>query len=298
MPMRLDKRVADQFGLSRRGALEAVRRGQIDVCGQTCLEPGREIEPDMSLAYNPSRPRPETAARRLKVLYEDPYILIVDKAAGVLTQPTPHRERDTLLERAGRYLTRTRKAASPFVGIVHRIDKSTSGVILLVCSPKALRPFQGMFRTHAIERSYLAVVEGSVRPPRGTFDWSLVEDRGDGRRGVARHHDQGLTAITHYEEIEQFGGTASLLACRLETGRTHQIRIHLAEAGHPIVGDLVYRSKTGAPFPVAFPRQALHAQALGFVHPMTGQALRIEAPLPSDLNELIAALRDRSHTRP
>jgi len=296
--MRLDKRVAHEFGLSRRGALEAVRRGQVDVCGQTCLEPGRDIKSDASLAYNPGRPRTETSACRLTVLYEDPYVLIVDKPAGVLTQPTPERERDTLLERAGRYLARTRKLGSPFVGIVHRIDKRTSGVILLVCSPKALRPFQGLFRTHAIERSYLAVVEGSVQPPRGTFDWPLVSDRGDGRRGAVRRHDQGLTAITHYEEIEQFGGTATLVACRLETGRTHQIRIHLAEAGYPIVGDFVYRPKTRAPFPMAFPRQALHAHSLGFVHPMTGQTLRIEAPLPSDLSELIAALRDRSSTRP
>jgi 23S rRNA pseudouridine1911/1915/1917 synthase len=296
--MRLDKRVADQFGLSRRGARQAIWRGQVDVAGQTCLEPGQEIEPDTVVSYVPNRPRPEIATRRLRVLYEDHEILIVDKPAGVLTQPTPDRQRDTLLERAGRYLMRTRGVKSPYIGIVHRIDQDTSGVVLLVCSPKALRPFQALFRAHAIERSYLAVVEGSVRPPRGTFDWSLVEDRGDGRRGVARHHLHGLTAITHYEEIEPFGGTATLLACRLETGRTHQIRIHLAEAGHPIVGDLVYRSKTGAPFPVAFGRQALHAHALGFVHPMTGQTLRIEAPLPSDLNELIAALRDRSRTRP
>jgi 23S rRNA pseudouridine1911/1915/1917 synthase len=292
--MRLDKRVAQQFGLSRRGALEAVRRGHVDLFGQTCLEPGREIAPDAIVAYNPDRPRPETSARRLRVLHEDPYVLIVDKPAGVLAQPTPDRERDTLLERAGRYLARTRKLARPFIGFVHRIDKSTSGVICLVCAAKALRPFQELFRTHAIERSYLAVVEGSVQAPSGTFDWPIVADRGDGRRGVARQRDEGVTAITHYEVIEQLGGTATLLDCRLETGRTHQIRIHLAEAGHPIVGDLVYRAKTRAPFPLAFPRQALHSQALGFVHPMTGQALRIEAPLPRDLTDLIAALRGRA----
>ena len=161
---------------------------------------------------------------------------------------------------------------------------------------QALRPFQALFRTHAIERSYLAVVEGLVGPPRGTFDWPLVADRGDGRRGVARRHEHGVAAITHYEEIEHFGGTATLLACRLETGRTHQIRIHLAQAGHPIVGDPVYRSKTRAAFPVPFPRQALHAHTLSFVHPMNGEARRIEAPLPRDLDDLIAALRDRSNT--
>jgi 23S rRNA pseudouridine1911/1915/1917 synthase len=294
--MRLDKRVAQQFGLSRRSAFDAVRRGQVDVCGKTCLEPGREVTQESSVAYNPDRPRPETSARRLIVLYEDPHILIVDKPAGVLTQPTPDRERDTLLERAGVYLRRTRKAARSFVGIVHRIDKNTSGAVLLVCSPKALRPFQEIFRTHAVERWYLAVVEGPVRPPSGTLDWPLVAERGDGRRGIARRGKHGLAAITHYQEVEQFGGTATLLACRLETGRTHQIRIHLAEAGFPIVGDAVYRSKTRAPFPMTFPRQALHAHTLGFVHPITGQAVLVEAPLPPDLNELIAALRDRMNT--
>jgi 23S rRNA pseudouridine1911/1915/1917 synthase len=291
--MRLDQSVAKRFGLSRRGAREAVWRGQVDVAGQTCLEPGLEIDPDAPLRYRPSRPRPETAVRRLRVLYEDEHILVVDKPAGVLTQPTPERERDTLLERAGRYLMRVRGAKRPYVGIVHRIDRDTSGVVLLVCSPRALRPFQLMFRTHSVERSYVAVVEGAIEPVRGTIDRPLVVDRGDGRRGSSARAGLGSRAITHYELIERFGGTAALLACRLETGRTHQIRIHLAESGHPVVGDPVYRSKTAPPFPVPFPRQALHAQALGFNHPLTGQAMRIEASLPDDLTELITALRHR-----
>ena len=159
-------------------------------------------------------------------------------------------------------------------------------MILLVCTPKALRPFQTMFRNHAIERSYLAVVEGIVKPSRGTIDLPLVADRGDGRRGAAGGDEDGVPAVTHYEVIEQFGVRASLLNCRLETGRTHQIRIHLAEIGHPVIGDAVYGRKGRSRFPVPFPRQALHAQALGFVHPMSGQALRIEAPLPSDLKDL------------
>jgi 23S rRNA pseudouridine1911/1915/1917 synthase len=226
-------------------------------------------------------------------MYEDRDVLIVDKPAGLLTQPTPDRERDTLLERAGRYLAQKRGVASPFVGIVHRIDKQTSGVILLVCSPKALRPFQTLFRTHAIERSYVAVVEGIVKPPRGTIDLPLVSDRGDGRRGSARDVADGVSAMTHYEVTERFGTRASLLTCRLETGRTHQIRIHLAEIDHPVVGDPIYGRKGRVRFPIPFPRQALHAQALGFIHPMSGQELRIEAPLPADLKDLIAGLRER-----
>ena len=146
---------------------------------------------------------------------------------------------------------------------------------------------------------YLALVEGVIEPARGTIDLPLVADRGDGRRGAASEPDQGVPAVTHYERLGQFGAMASQVACRLETGRTHQIRIHLNEVGHPVVGDPVYRpmprpgTKRRPPFPVPFSRQALHAQALGFIHPFTGQGLRVEAPLPTDLVDLAATLRHR-----
>ena len=120
------------------------------------------------------------------MLYEDGHILIVDKPAGLLTQPTQERERDTLLERAGRYLARKHGIQDPYVGIVHRLDQDTSGAILLVTAARSLRPFQAMFRDHAIERVYLAVVEGVFLTPSGRIDLPLVADRGDGRRGVAR----------------------------------------------------------------------------------------------------------------
>jgi 23S rRNA pseudouridine1911/1915/1917 synthase len=291
--MRLDKRVAERFALSRRQAQEAVRRGQVDVSGQTCLEPGTEVEPDTALDYRPNRPRPETAARKLRVLYEDPYILIVDKPAGMLTQPTPERERYSLLEHAGRHLTRCHGVKRPYIGIVHRIDRDTSGAVLMVRSPRALKPFQALFRTHSVERSYLAVVEGVCVPSRATIDFPLVADRGDGRRGVSRREGEGVPAVTHYETIEQFGGTASQVVCRLETGRTHQIRIHLAQTGHPVLGEPVYRPRPAPIFPIPFTRQALHARGLGFVHPVTGENVRVDAPLPDDLVGLIGLLRHR-----
>jgi 23S rRNA pseudouridine1911/1915/1917 synthase len=234
-----------------------------------------------------------TPVRRLNVLYEDAHILIVNKPAGLLTQPTPARERDTLLERAGRYLVRRHGFERPYVGIVHRLDQDTTGVILLVTSSRALRSSQAMSRAHAIERNYLAVVEGVFLTSSGRIDLPLVADRGDGRRGVARDPSQGIAAVTHFEVLERFGQVASLVACRLETGRTHQIRIHLAEIGHPVIGDSVYRPRTCPRFPVPFRRQALHAQALGFVHPFSQEAIRVEAPLPADLADLIAELRHR-----
>ena len=126
----------------------------------------------------------------------------------------------------------------------------------------------------------MAVVEGVFLTSSGRIDMPLVADRGDGRHGVARILSQGFPAVTHFEVIESFGQVASQVACRFETGRTHQIRIYLAEIGHQVVVDPVYRPRSGPKFPVPFPRQALHAQALGFLHPLTEEAIRVEAPLP------------------
>ena len=179
------------------------------------------------------------------------------------------------------------------MGIVHRLDQDTTGAILVVTKVRALRPFQAMFRAHAIERTYVAVVEGVPLPPSGRIDWPLVRDRGDGRRGVTRDPSLGVPAVTRFRVLETFGQTASLVECRLETGRTHQIRIHLAEIGHPIIGDPVYRPRTRTRFPVVFHRQALHAQSLKFVHPFTHESIAVLAPVAADMTELAAELRNR-----
>jgi 23S rRNA pseudouridine1911/1915/1917 synthase len=291
--MRLDKLVAERFGLSRRAAQDAVRNGRIDVQGTPCDEPGRDVEPGIALAYFPSRPKARTVASRLRVLHEDRHVLVVDKPAGLLTLPTQAHERETLIDRASRYLAVRHGDPRPFVGVIHRLDKDTSGALALARSPQALRAFQALFKAHDIERQYLAVVEGALDRPEGTIDLNLVPDRGDLRRGVARHGDEGRTAITHYRVIERFGAVATLVACWLETGRTHQIRIHLAAIGHPVVGDTVYRPRSQPRSKAHFSRQALHAQTLGFVHPLTGRHVQVEAPLPADLNGLINDLRNR-----
>ena len=290
--IRLDKLVAERFGLSRRAAQEAVRNGRVDLDGERCDESGREVAPDAVLEFHPNRPRLRKVAGRLRILHEDPHVLIVDKPAGVLTMPTPDRESDTLLERAGRYLT-FRHGPRPFVGIVHRLDKDTSGALALARTPEAVRAFQALFKAHDIERQYLAVVEGEVRRPEGTVSLPLVTDRGDLRRGVARMPGEGRPAVTHYRVVERFAGVATLLSCWLETGRTHQIRIHMAEIGHPVLGDKVYRPRSQPKCKARADRQALHAQTLGFVHPITGETVRVEAGPPEDLTALIFDLRNR-----
>ncbi|WP_435021742.1 RluA family pseudouridine synthase [Tundrisphaera sp. TA3] len=293
MPIRLDKLVSERFQLSRRAAQEAVRNGRIDLDGERCDEPGREVEPDAPLGYFPNRPRLRKVAGRLQILHEDPHVLIVVKPAGLLSQPTPEQEKDTLVTRAQRYLTYRHGAGRTYIGVVHRLDKDTSGALALARTPQATRAFQDLFRDHNIERQYLAVVEGTVRRETGTIDKALVVDRGDLRRGVARVPGEGKHAVTHFRVVERFGPVATLVACWLETGRTHQIRIHLAEMGHPVVGEPVYRPREQPSCKAKFHRQALHAQTLGFVHPITGQEVRVEAPLPQDMDDLIVDLRNR-----
>lgn len=290
---RLDKLVAERFTLSRRAAQDAVRNGRIDVDGELCNEPGREVGADTPVGFFPNRPKARNVATRLRVLHEDRHVMIVDKPAGVLTLPTPNREKDTLIERAGRYLTIRHGLARPFVGVVHRLDMDTSGALALARTPESVRAFQELFKAHDIERQYLAVVEGRVGPATGTVNLALVTDRGDLRRGVARMPGEGKHAVTHYRVVERFASVATLVACWLETGRTHQIRIHMAEMGHPVVGDPVYRPRTAPKTKAKFHRQALHAQTLGFKHPFTGEEVRVEAKLPPDLDALIVDLRNR-----
>ena len=292
MPTRLDKFVADKFRLSRRAAQDAVRNGRVDLDGDRCDEPGREVDDDSAVAFFPNRPKARKVEGRLRVLHDDPHVIIVDKPASVLSVPTRDQEPDTLLERVRNYLE-IRHGGRAYVGVVHRLDKGTSGALAYAKSPAAMEAMQAMFMAHDIERQYLAVVEGNVRRESGTVDMALVADRGDLRRGVARGPGAGKRAVTHYRVVERFGPVATLVACWLETGRTHQIRIHLAEIGHPVVGDPVYRPRERPRTKASFHRQALHAQTLGFKHPITGVDVRAEAPPPRDFKDLAMDRRNR-----
>jgi 23S rRNA pseudouridine1911/1915/1917 synthase len=283
--VRLDLAVAQKFSLSRRAAREAVRRGQVDVGGLTTQEPGVPVGPDAEVTLHAGRPLRRAVRSRLAVLYEDADVLIVDKPAGLLTVPTEAREKDTLWTRAIHYLQH-RYGGRPYAGIVHRLDKETSGALVFARNRAALLALQERFRRHAIEREYVALVEGTL-PARGTFDADLVRKPGL-RRSVARPGEEGKRAITRFETVERLP-RASYVLVRPETGRTHQIRVHFAAAGHPILGDRVYGAESAGPRPVR--RQLLHARRLGFSHPRTEEPLSVESPLPADFNDALAHLR-------
>jgi 23S rRNA pseudouridine1911/1915/1917 synthase len=269
--VRLDLAVSRAFQLSRRAAREAVRAGRVDVDGATVQEPGAAVTPQARIDYRPERPLRRRSGARLSVLHEDGEVLVVDKPAGLLTVPTEAREKDTLWSRAIHYLQH-RYGGRPYAGIVHRLDKDTSGALVFARTRDALHFLQERFRLHAIDREYVALAEGAT-PDEGVLDADLVATPGLRRTG------------------------ASLVSVRPETGRTHQIRVHLAAAGHPILGDRVYGHPGGAGSRVA-PRQMLHARTLGFPHPRTGEPVRAEAPVPADFAAVLARLRGPQKKRP
>jgi 23S rRNA pseudouridine1911/1915/1917 synthase len=178
----------------------------------------------------------------------------------------------------------------PPVRAVHRIDRETSGLVVFARNVPAGRILAEQFRLHTTHRRYLALVVG--RMGAGTIRSHLLRDRGDGRRGSAEG-EEGKLAVTHVAPVEHFGGDYTLMECRLETGRTHQIRIHMTESGHPLCGERVYfPTRRGGPEDRSrAPRVMLHAAELGFVHPVTGEELRFTSPLPADIKQVLAALR-------
>jgi len=291
--VRLDLAVSGRFGLSRRAAREAVRAGRVDLAGVPQDQPGLEIPEEAPLAYHPERPARRRVRTRLEVLHEDDDLLVVEKPAGLLAVPTAEREKDTLLSRVSLYLQH-RYRRRPYVGVVHRLDRETSGALVFARTREALRVLQQHFRNHEIEREYLAIVTGQP-PSAGRFDAALAGDGTVRRRAVARVGEPGKRAVTRYRVLQRLSG-ASLVAVELETGRTHQIRIHFAAAGHPVLGDRVYR-RPGASAPIEVGRQMLHARRLGVPHPRTGRMVRVEAPIPKDFSDALAALRPRPGQR-
>jgi 23S rRNA pseudouridine1911/1915/1917 synthase len=227
----------------------------------------------------------------VQLVHEDPHLVVIEKPAGVSTVPYDAKETGTAMDlvRDAWRLKGRRATATPLY-VVHRLDKDTSGLLVFAKTKLCERGLHQVFKNHRADREYLAVAEGSVRP--GRIESRLVADRGDGIRGSTRHAEMGQHAVTHVRVEEALAG-ATLCRVRLETGRTHQIRIHLSEGGHPLVGETVYiRDLLRAgrtPLPAA--RLLLHAATLGFEHPVTHERLHFESALPPDYQTELDRLR-------
>jgi 23S rRNA pseudouridine1911/1915/1917 synthase len=278
-------------GLSRRKAREVIEKGQVSVDGVTVREPGRIVAPASALRWDPNRKALPRARLSLPLLHQDEHVLIVDKPAGLLSVPSgpDAGDEDTALRRVEDYV-RHLTPRRPFVGLVHRIDRDTSGALAFALTPASRQALRALFRAHHIERRYLALVQGVPRQEQGTIDAPIRDSYEEGRRGVARPGEPAKPALTRFRVLERFPG-AALLEVTLETGRQHQIRAHLGHSGHPILGDLRYRPRALPPPPLPVRRQMLHAGLLAFAQPLTGQAVRAESPLPEDFRRALQALR-------
>ncbi len=326
-PARLDKALArdlpDGADLSRTRLARLIAEGAVTLDGRPETDPAARPQAGQTwLIRRPEPPAPDAApeAIPLSVAYEDADLIVLDKPAGMVVHPAPGAAAGTLvnalLHHCGDSLRAVGALGRP--GIVHRIDRQTSGLIVAAKTARAHAGLAAQFAAHTTERTYLALVHGAPDPadprlrgvPGAVWESgavlrlsTLLDRHPTDRQRQAVTQGRGRAAVTRAKVEERFGTPAAVarLTCRLETGRTHQIRVHMAHAGHALVGDPVYGGhRRAAPRALgpdaaaavdAFPRQALHAATLGFVHPVTGAALRFETPPPPDLAALLAVLR-------
>lgn len=319
---RLDRFLSEQFdSLSRSRAKTLIKEGcvrQSRGAVETVQDdPRAPVQPGMTYMLEmpdpvPAVPEPEDIP--LEILHEDEDLILINKPAGMAVHPAPGSWQGTLVNA----LLHHCRGQLPGIGgverpgIVHRIDKDTTGVLVVAKTEAAHKGLSDLFATHDIDRTYMALTRGSPRPGAGTIETDIARSPNDRKKMAVVPDETGRRAITHYKTLETYGEiskvearpAAALIACTLETGRTHQIRVHMAHLGCSLIGDPVYgrhrgikATGRGAAFDTAtqmarkLTRQALHAASLGFVHPVTGEKLNVEAPLPDDMAALRQALR-------
>jgi 23S rRNA pseudouridine1911/1915/1917 synthase len=310
---RLDRFLAAALPEMSRARLQAlIAEGQVASAGQAIRDANRRVKPGevFDVVLPPPEPaRPQGQDIPLTVVYEDKDLIVIDKQAGLVVHPAAGNPDGTLVNaligRCGPELTGVGGVARP--GIVHRLDKDTSGLLVAAKNERAMASLARQFAAHAIERAYNAVVWSSPRLGEGLIEGQIGRSPFDRKRMAVLRGTAGKPARTRYRVLERFGAPerpfASLVECRLETGRTHQIRVHLTHLGHPLIGDPAYGRSRQAPRPKTpleaeafaaasdFPRQALHAVLLGFQHPSTHKPMRFESAWPADFSALVASLR-------
>ena len=296
---RLDRALAAALpSLSRERLKVLTKAGALTRDSAAVRDPAIKVKGDERFTL--ALPDPEPAHNEpqeipLPIVYEDEHLLVVDKPAGLVVHPAAGNRDGTLvnalLHHCGGSLSGIGGVARP--GIVHRIDKDTSGLLLVAKHDKAHEGLAKQFAAHSIDRRYLAIVSGVPRQAEGTVDAPLARSPQNRKKIAVVPMSKGKRAVTHWKRLNILRD-AALVECRLETGRTHQVRVHMASIGHPLVGDPVYgRGKSTHREllnQLDFHRQALHAAHLGFVHPVTKGRLSFDSALPSDMQELFTAL--------
>ena len=296
---RLDRALAAALPTLSRERLKAlIRNGALERSGAAVRDPAIKVRGDER--FRLAIPEPEPAHNEpqdipLEIVFEDDHLLVVDKPAGLVVHPAAgNRDRtlvNALLHHCAGKLSGIGGVARP--GIVHRIDKDTSGLIVVAKTDVAHEGLAKQFAAHSIDRRYLAIVSGIPKASEGSVDAPLARSATNRKKIAIVEGSRGKRAVTHWKRLNVLKD-AALVECRLETGRTHQVRVHMASIGHPLVGDPVYgrSGKTHGKIlkELQFHRQALHAAKLGFTHPVTKRKLFFSSPMPADMQELFNAL--------
>ncbi len=295
---RLDRVLARHCPEHSRSALQRwIEQGRVEQAGEVASRKTKAIG-GAEVLVHPAPPEAlnaEPQAIPLDLLFEDEHLIVLDKAAGMVVHPAPGHSDGTLVN-ALLHHARVEGGADPLrPGIVHRLDKDTSGVMLVAKTPQAHERLVEMFQAHRLERAYLAIVRG--RPPQAIRYDTFHARHPSNRKKFSSTGSRGKRAVTDLESLEFLHGS-TLVRCRLETGRTHQIRVHLADHGHPVIGDTLYGKSIGDPelrrVSAELGRQALHAAVLAFDHPISGEPLRFETEPPEDFRTALDALRGAS----
>ncbi len=299
-PGRLDRALAEGLPDMSRARIQAlIADGRLSIGGAiiTDASSNKYAGQNFTLTVPPAKPdkaQPQDIA--LNIVFEDDHLIIVDKPAGLVVHPAAGHADGTLvnalLHHCKGQLSGIGGVERP--GIVHRIDRDTSGLLVVAKNDKAHEGLAKLFAAHDIERRYLAIVAGVPAPPAGTIRTQIGRHPTDRKKNAVLAEGKGKHAVTHFRMLEAYKKSA-LVECRLETGRTHQVRVHMAHIGHPLIGDATYnvrqKSFLFGPNQSYFTRQALHAASLGFIHPITGKDLNFVSALPDDIHELLIALR-------
>jgi 23S rRNA pseudouridine1911/1915/1917 synthase len=300
---RLDKALADASGLSRERVKALMGEGRVTLGGKLAGQPSVKVAAGTRFAIRQPQAIAATAQAQdipLVIAYEDDELVVIDKPAGLVVHPAAGNLDGTLvnalLHHCAGQLSGIGGVARP--GIVHRIDKDTSGLLVVAKTNPAHEGLARQFADHSVERAYLAVTAGQPVPMAGTVRGAIGRSSSNRKKMALVEDGRGKHAVTHFRTLERLdgvpGGPAALVECRLETGRTHQVRVHMASIGHALLGDPLYARAPGQIrkllSQLQFERQALHAAVLGFIHPVSGESLRFSSPLPGDMRELITAL--------
>jgi 23S rRNA pseudouridine1911/1915/1917 synthase len=296
---RLDRALAAAVpALSRERLKALIRSGAVEAGGKAVRDPATKVRGEEAFRVAVPQPQPahnEAQDIPLKIVFEDEHLLVVDKPAGLVVHPAAGNLDGTLvnalLHHCAGSLSGIGGVARP--GIVHRIDKDTSGLLVVAKTDVAHAGLAKQFAAHSIDRRYLAIVSNVPKSAGGTIDAPLARSATNRKKIAIVEGSRGKRAVTHWKRLNVLRDSA-LVECRLETGRTHQVRVHMASIGHPLVGDPVYgrSGKTHGQLlkELGFHRQALHAAELGFAHPVTKVGLSFSSPMPPDMQELMSAL--------